>query len=130
MLLYCLKCRKDAWTQVLCNEKITFLPKRAVWNSTKSMVIFEPIRNQKYFQQDTIIELYFVLMMWKMNAIIKNLLLGGDTFMPEMHLMQTRCTYSAQKKPRSNTNIQRNRKTEIYLSAQTRQGLLLAQYGL
>ena len=130
MLLYCLRCRKDAWTQVSYNEKIIFLSKRAVWNSTKSMVIFEPIRNQKYFQKNTIIELYFFLKMWKMNAIIENLLLGGDTFMPEMHLMQTRCTYSAQKKPKKQYKNSENRKIEIYLSAQTRQDLLLTQYGL
>ena len=31
----------------------------------------------------------------KMNEIVNNFLLAGDTFMPEMHLKQLRFTYNA-----------------------------------
>ena len=33
--------------------------------------------------------------MYKMNEIVNKFLLGGDKFMPEMHLKQPRFTYSA-----------------------------------
>ena len=95
MLSYCLKYKnntksKNPWVKKTSNGEITLLSKCAVRNSTKSKIIKKQealgLLNQLGIKTPLTkikIKSYFVLKIWKTNAIVNKFLLAGDRFMPK-----------------------------------------------
>ena len=108
MLSYCLKCRRNTESKnseviSIKNERIMFLSKCSVCNSKKLKFLKEKetrglLKNLTRVKIPILSDLPILnTLFWnyKMNAIVNNLSLTGDKFIPEMHLWQPGFTCSA-----------------------------------
>ena len=107
MKYYCLKCRKDNENinpNVLGtnNGKAMILSKCTICGSKKSRFIKNQeakglLSNLGLRTPLSKILILGDILFWKhkMNEIVNNFLLAGDTFLPEMHLRQPGFTYNA-----------------------------------
>ena len=95
MLSYCLKYKnntksKNSWVKKTSSGEVMLFSKCALHNSTKSNIIKKQealgLLNQLRIKTPLAkikIESYFVLKIWKVNAIVNKILLAGDRFMPK-----------------------------------------------
>ena len=87
METYCVSCNKTTESKKssvrwIKKDRITFLSNCVVCGRKK----LNFIKNKKFHNFNDL---------FKLDKVIKNFLLNGDKFIPELDLKQTRCTYSA-----------------------------------
>ena len=83
--------------------------KNNIYQSMGDKQVVELIRNQNAFEQDTIIGLYVVLRIEKINAVVKELLLMRDMFLPEVYLQKMKKEYKSSRKQETlDTSIKTN----------------------